>query len=168
MTGRDESELERRDRQFSELLQELRVLQTGVQVLFGFLLSVPFTQRFATLDIDQRRLYFATVLATAAAVLFLLAPGAWHRVLFTQGDKAHVVEESHRFAILGMVCVALAVSGAVVLITTVLYPGTAVVLVAAGSALAFLTCWAALPLRRRHRIQADAGAAGQSRADRVN
>jgi hypothetical protein len=151
--SRDETALERRDRQLNELLQELRVMQTGVQVLFAFLLGVPFTQRFTILDEDQRLLFFLTLLAAGAAVLFLLAPGAWHRVLFAQDDKAHVVEMSHRFAMLGMFFVALSVCGVIVLIATVLYPGDPAVAVAAVSILAFLTLWAVLPLLRRRKVR---------------
>jgi hypothetical protein len=151
--GRDESQLERLDRQLDELLQELRVMQTGVQVLFAFLLGVPFTQRFTRLDDSQRLLYFFTLLAAGAAVLFLLAPGAWHRALFAQGDKAHVVAMSHRFAIVGLAFVALATCGTVALIATVLYPGDPATIVAVGSAVAFLLLWAILPLRRRAQVR---------------
>jgi hypothetical protein len=158
--GRDESELERRDRQLDELLQELRVMQTGVQVLFAFLLGVPFTQRFTALDDTQRLLYFFTLLSAGAAVLFLLAPGAWHRALFAQGDKAHVVVMSHRFAIVGLGFVALATCGTIALISTVLYPGDPAVIVAAGSVLAFAVLWAVLPLRRRRAVRARNDGAG--------
>jgi high-affinity Fe2+/Pb2+ permease len=152
-TGRDETELERRDRQFQDLLQELRVMQTGVQVLFALLLGVPFTQRFSTLDSRQRLLYFVVLLAAAAAILCLLAPGAWHRALFSRGDKAHVVEVSHRFAILGLAFVAVAVCGVVTLIATVLYPGAPAAVVAGGTALAFTAAWLVFPVARRRRVR---------------
>jgi hypothetical protein len=151
--SRDETALERRDRQLNELLQELRVMQTGVQVLFAFLLGVPFTQRFTILDKDQRMLYFLTLLSAGAAVLFLLAPGAWHRVLFAQNDKAHVVEMGHRFSMVGMFFVALSVCGVIVLIATVLYPGDPATLVAAGSVVSFFALWAVMPLVRRRRVR---------------
>jgi hypothetical protein len=128
-------------------------MQTGVQVLFAFLLGVPFTQRFTILDKDQRLLFFLTLLSAGAAVLFLLAPGAWHRVLFAQGDKAHVVEMSHRFSMVGMFFVALSVCGVIVLIATVLYPGDPATLVAIGSLLSFVSLWAVLPLLRRRRVR---------------
>lgn len=148
-SGRDESDKERRDRQLDELLQELRVMQTGVQVLFAFLLTLPFTQRYSILDHDQRTLYFTTLLAAGAAVLFLLAPGAWHRALFAQDDKAHLVRVSHHLAIVGLGFVGLATCGVIGLIATVMYPGTTALLVAAGAAAAFLLVWVILPLRRR-------------------
>jgi hypothetical protein len=147
--GRDESALERLDRQFDDLLQELRVMQTGVQVLFAFLLSLPFTQRFSGLDDDQRLLYFVTLLTSGAAVLMLLAPGAWHRALFAQRDKAHLIQVSHRFAIAGLAFVAVSVCGVVALIATFIYPGTIAAVVAGTSLVAFLVLWLMLPVRRR-------------------
>jgi hypothetical protein len=147
--GRDESELERLDRQFDDLLQELRVMQTGIQVLFAFLLSLPFTQRFIHLDDDQRLLYFVTLLTSGAAVLTLLAPGAWHRALFAQRDKAHLVRVSHRFAIAGLAFVAVSICGVVSLIATFIYPGTTAAVVAGACLLAFLVLWLVLPVWRR-------------------
>lgn len=128
-------------------------MQTGVQVLFAFLLGVPFTQRFRILDDEQRLLYFFTLLAAGAAVLFLLAPVAWHRALFTQGDKAHIVIVSNRFSIVGLAFVALSVCGVIALIATVLYPGDPATIVAAGSLVAFTVLWAVLPLERRRRVR---------------
>jgi hypothetical protein len=156
-SGRDETELERRDRQFDDLLQELRVAQTGVQVLFAFLLGVPFTQRFTMLDRDQRLLYLVVLLASAAAILCLLAPGAWHRALFARGDKAHLVRVSHHFAIFGLFFVALAVCGVVTLIATVLYPGWPAAVIAAGGGVLFTLAWFALPVARRLRLGREEG-----------
>src|SRR4051812_2299384 len=95
--GRDETEVERADRQLLELLQELRVMQTGAQVLFAFLLGVPFTARFGRLGDTDRALYFVTLLLSGLAIIFLVAPAAWHRWLFELGDKRHIVDVSHRF-----------------------------------------------------------------------
>lgn len=147
--GRDETQLERLDRQLDELLSELRVMQTGVQVLFAFLLGVPFTNRFTMLDDGQRLLYFCTLLAAAAAVLFLLAPGAWHRMLFAQDDKAHVVSVSHRLTIVGLGFVGVSVCGVIALIATVMYPGLVAAVVPAVFVVAYLLAWCLLPLRRR-------------------
>lgn len=127
-------------------------MQTGVQVLFAFLLGVPFTQRFSVLDDLQRLLYFVVLLAAAGAILCLLAPGAWHRALFARGDKAHLVQVSHHFAIAGLVFVAIAVWGVVTLIATVLYPGGPAAVVAAVVAVAFTTVWLLLPWARRRRV----------------
>ncbi|MCW3015895.1 MAG: hypothetical protein JWO02_2987 [Solirubrobacterales bacterium] len=129
-------------------------MQTGVQVLFAFLLGVPFTQRFTLLDGSQRLLYFATLAAAGAAVLFLVAPGAWHRALFGQNDKAHVVLMSHRFAIAGLAFVGLAMCGVIALIATVLYPGDRAAMVATVYAIAFLLLWAILPMLRRRKVRA--------------
>lgn len=147
--GRDESELERLDRQFGDLLQELRVMQTGIQVLFAFLLGLPFTQRFGQLDSGQRELYFATLLTAGAAVVALLAPSAWHRALFAQRDKAHLVMVSHRFAIAGLLFVAVSICGVVALIATFIYPGRTAAIATGASLLAFFALWLVLPLWRR-------------------
>jgi hypothetical protein len=147
--GRDETRVERSDRNFVELLQELRVVQTGVQVLFAFLLTVPFAARFDALTGDQRALYFATLLCAGMAIVLLVAPTAWHRALFRRHDKTHLVTVSNRFTIAGLVCVALSTIGVVLLIATLLYPGAVAALATAGIALALLLCWCLLPLRRR-------------------
>jgi Family of unknown function (DUF6328) len=89
--GRDETELERADCNFGELLQELRVLTTGVQFLFAFLLTVPFSKGFPKLDTGERYLYLAVLVAAAAAAGLLIAPTAMDRLLFRQGDKRHLV-----------------------------------------------------------------------------
>lgn len=147
--GRNETELERRDRQFGELLQELRVVQTGVQVLFAFLLGVPFTTRFTTLDSGQRLLYYAALILSGLSVILLLAPTAWHRMIFALGDKPHLIMVSQRLAIAGAACVGLAVIAVVALISTVLYPGVVAVVTTAALALATVLLWVVLPLRRR-------------------
>src|SRR4051812_20776576 len=88
---RNETPLERCDRNLVELLQEVRVVQTGVQVLFAFLLTAPLAARFGVLTRFQRYDYFATLLLTAAAAVLLIAPTAYHRVLFRCGDKDYLV-----------------------------------------------------------------------------
>ena len=92
-----------RDRQLAELLQELRVALPGVQILFGFLLTVPFAQGFTKVTDFQRDLYFATLLATAASTICLIAPSATHRLRFHQRDRAYLVESANRLLIVGLV-----------------------------------------------------------------
>src|SRR5947207_7590856 len=98
-SGRDETPLERWDRNFTELLQELRVAQTGVQVLFAFLLVLPFNQRFTEVSSYEKAVYFATLVLAAAATLFLIAPSAHHRILFRLQDKHHLVLQANQLAL---------------------------------------------------------------------
>ena len=114
---RDESEAERDDRNLAELLQELRVAGLGVQVLFGFLLSLPFTTRFARLSHGQRNLYLGSLVLAAVATALLLAPVAYHRLVFRRGQKERLVRAANVMAILGLAAVGLAVSAAVLLVT---------------------------------------------------
>src|SRR5215212_5679918 len=100
--GRNETPLERCDRNFVELLQEVRVAQTGVQVLFGFLLTVPFTVRFDEIGALNRAIYFGTLLAAGAAAMLLIAPTSHHRILFRCGDKEHIVRVANRYALAGL------------------------------------------------------------------
>src|SRR6266699_6088093 len=114
---RDESQAERDDRNLAELLQELRVAGLGVQVLFGFLLSLPFTARFARLSHGQRELYLATLVLAAVATALLLGPVAYHRLVFRRGQKERLVHAASVMAITGLATVGLAVSAAVLLVT---------------------------------------------------
>src|SRR3954463_13462804 len=98
---RDETDTERLDRNLIELLQEVRVVQTGVQVLFAFLLTVPFSSRFDQITDFQRGAYFAALAGTAAASVFLIAPTSVHRILFRMGQKEYMVELSNRLALGG-------------------------------------------------------------------
>jgi VIT1/CCC1 family predicted Fe2+/Mn2+ transporter len=118
----DRSEEEdKRDRQMAELLQELRVALPGVQILFAFLLTVPFAQGFQRATDSQRDLYFATLLATAASTICFIAPTATHRLRFHQGERAYIIESSNRLLIIGLVFLALAIIGALLLITDYLF-----------------------------------------------
>ena len=114
---RQETEAERADRNLGELLQELRVAGLGVQVLFGFLLSLPFTTRFTHLSPGQRNLYLATIVLAAVATALLLGPVAYHRLVFRQGEKERLVRAANIMAIAGLATVGLAVSAAVLLVT---------------------------------------------------
>src|SRR3954467_14652375 len=122
--GREETEKERLDRNMIELLNELRVALPGVQVLFAFLLAVPFNQRFGQVTSFQKDVYFGTLMCTAVATALLLAPSTLHRVLFRQDDKLYIVRMSNRFAIAGFLVLMFAISGAVLLITDFLFGTT--------------------------------------------
>ena len=113
----EEDTQEKGHRQLIELLNELRVALPGVQVLFAFLLTVPFTQGWAKVTAFQQDLYYATLLCSAVATAFLIAPSAIHRLDFQQGDKPRIVMVSNTLAIIGLTFLALAVVGVVVLIT---------------------------------------------------
>jgi hypothetical protein len=146
---RGESEQERIDRNLIELLQELRVAQTGVQILFAFLLTLPFTQRFTTISDFQRYVYYVTLMLSAAASLFIIAPVAHHRILFRQHDKRHLVDISNRLALCGLVCLALAMTSVILLITDVLFHDPVVVAMTAITAFAFVGLWFVAPIMRR-------------------
>src|SRR3954462_3489704 len=146
---RNETEEERLDRNLTELLNELRVALPGVQVLFAFLLGVPFTQRFAQLAGYQQDIYFGTLVCAAAATAFLIAPSAHHRILFRLQDKRHIVYLANQLAIIGLGFLALAMTGVVLLVTDFIF-GTATTVVATTvTALTFAVLWYAVPLRRR-------------------
>jgi peptidoglycan/LPS O-acetylase OafA/YrhL len=145
---RDETEKERLDRNLGELLQELRVALPGVQVLFAFLLVVPFNQRFADITSFQRTLYFVTLLLATAATACLIAPTAHHRVEFRQKDKKRIVFSATKLAVIGLALLAAAMTGAVMLITDFLYHATTVAIVAAAVALLFISLWFAWPVKR--------------------
>jgi urea transporter len=155
-TNRDESEKERLDRNLLELLNELRVALPGVQVLFAFLLTVPFTQRFTTLTATQEKVYYTTLLLTTASSVLLIAPTAHHRINFRRKDKAYIVLLANKLAIAGLVFLALAMSGVVYLITDLLYSSTATAVATAGALIAFGLLWYAVPLWRRMRRGVDA------------
>jgi membrane-associated HD superfamily phosphohydrolase len=148
-SGRDESEDERLDRNLSELLQELRVALPGVQVLFAFLLAVPFQQNFTAISSFEKKVYFATLLCTAISATLLIAPSAYHRITFHLQQKRELVFLANRFTIAGLSFLALAMTGAIVLITDVLYGGITTVITGIAAATCFALFWYALPLRRR-------------------
>jgi hypothetical protein len=151
LAERNETELERCDRNLVELMREVRVVQTGVQVLFAFLLTVPFTQRFTTLTTTQEKVYYATLLCTTASTVLLIAPSAHHRINFRQQDKAYIVFLANKLTIVGLGLLALAMSGVVFLITDVLYGSTATAVATACALIAFALLWYAIPIWRRLR-----------------
>jgi Family of unknown function (DUF6328) len=146
---RQESAAQRDDRNLGELLQELRVAGLGVQVLFGFLLSLPFTTRFARLNPGQRDLYLASLVLAAVATALLVGPVAYHRLVFRQGQKERLVRAASAMAIGGLAAVALAVSAAVLLVTSYVGGGLAAGLITAFVVCLFGLLWFAFPLARR-------------------
>ncbi len=152
--GRNETDLERCDRNLVELLQEVRVVQTGVQVLFAFLLMAPLTPFFRDLAQRQHIEYYVTFALAGIAAFLLMAPTAYHRVLFRRGDKFHLVNVANRLTIAGLTTVGASMVGALAFVTDVCFgpwPG----LVAGGIAGSLcLTLWAALPLTRRRSLDA--------------
>jgi hypothetical protein len=146
---RNESEAERDDRNLAELLQELRVAGLGVQILFGFLLSLPFTNRFTRLSHGQRDLYLATLVLSALATALLLGPVAYHRLVFRRGMKESLVRTASVMAIGGLAVVGLAVSAAVLLVTGFVASEVPAVLITVFVAGVFGIVWFAFPLARR-------------------
>jgi O-antigen/teichoic acid export membrane protein len=150
-SGRSETEAERIDRNLGELLQELRVATVGVQVLFGFLLALPFTTRFADLDEWQRDLFIADLLLAALAVAMLAAPVAHHRLLFRRHAKASILRTANRLAIVGLVALGLAISGSVLLVVSFVHGGALAWIVTACTVLAVFGLWIGYPLSIRRR-----------------
>ncbi|MEA2499235.1 MAG: hypothetical protein QOH26_1640 [Actinomycetota bacterium] len=147
----NESEKERLDRELIELLNELRVALPGVQVLFAFLLTVPFSQGFTKLSPGQIKIFFASFLFAAASSAFLIAPSAYHRIMFRGHDKKQMLKTSNKLAIVGTLLLATAMTLVVYLITDFLFGTLIVSLCTAGSAGLFAGLWFALPLVRRLR-----------------
>lgn len=145
----DEDEGERLDRELIELLNELRVVMPGVQLLFGFLLTVPFQQRFGQTTDFQRTVYFITLLLTAASAAFLMGPSAFHRMTFRAHQKPYLVKLATRQTITGMALLALAMNGALMLLTDVLYHSVTVAVTVACSVTLFAWLWFGLALWRR-------------------
>lgn len=148
-SGRSESPEERADRNLAELLQELRVAIPGAQVLFAFLLTVPFSARFGELTQFQENAYFGILLGSALSTLLFIAPTAGHRILFRRQEKEYLVVVYNRFALAGLAVLALSMSGVIMLISDVLFGAAATVVVTAASVLAFAGLWFAGPLLRR-------------------
>ena len=146
---RTEEEQERLNRQFMELLQEMRVAMPGVQVLFGFLLAVPFQQGFETITSSQRMTYFATLLAAAVATAFLIAPTAFHRMVWQANKKPEVIRMGNRQFIAGLTALALAMIGAVALVTDVLFKGSTLTVTVVAVGVLFAWLWFGLGLVRR-------------------
>jgi cation transport ATPase len=145
---KEEDEKQRHDRELIELLNELRVALPGVQVLFAFLLIVPFSQRFSTVTPLQRYAYFATLLCAAVSAVLLIAPSSHHRLLWRQRAKEETLVAANRLTIGGLTFLALAMIGAIFVITDVLFGSIAATVAAVGLGAAFVWFWYGQPLLR--------------------
>jgi hypothetical protein len=143
--ARSETAMERLDRNWSSLLQELRVVQTGVQLLTGFLLTLPFQQRFGTLDHDMRTVYLVTVSCAVSASVLLIAPVGIHRVLFRQRRLQILVSAAHRLAYAGLLLLGMALAGMTMIIFVAVSGRTAGVAAGAVSLTAFTAFWVVIP-----------------------
>lgn len=148
---RDETEDERADRRYQELLQELRVAQTGVQFLFAFLLTLAFTRRFQQITDFQQWVYVGTLLATAVASALLIGPVPFHRIVFRRGLKARLVQGSDLMARGGLAMLLVAINGTLLLILDVVLSGVLPFVLAAIITLWFVLVWYVLPLTARER-----------------
>jgi predicted membrane channel-forming protein YqfA (hemolysin III family) len=157
MTDRDaqeggapgESKEERINRELIELLNELRVALPGVQVLFAFLLAVPFTQRFERLTDGQEFAFFVALLCTTAGSALLISPSAYHRLRFRERDKEQMLRTANRLAIVGTIFLAIAMTSAVYLVTDLVFQATFTVIVTALTAATFAWFWYGLALVRK-------------------
>ena len=150
---RRETHLERLDRNLEEMTGELRVVVTGVQVLFAFLLIVPFNTGFAHVGNFERTVYIVTLILAALAAVCTIAPSAEHRFLFRHDDKQRLVFRANRVVIAGLAFLALAMCGCLLLVTTKLFGLTAGVLTASIGALPFALLWFAAPIRRLRTLE---------------
>ena len=153
--GRNETEKERLDRNLNELLGGLRVIMPGVQVLFAFLLVVPFNQRFGEITDFERGVYYVTLITTAMATVLLIAPGAIHRVEFRADDKEWVVFTGNKLAVAGFAVMGVAVTSAVLFVTHFAYSNALAVASAVGVGGMMLVLWYVVPSRRRRRVSPD-------------
>jgi predicted membrane channel-forming protein YqfA (hemolysin III family) len=151
MSKPEESDHARLKRNLNELLQELRVAQAGVQILFGFLLSIVFTDRYREVGQYVRITHLLTVLFAAASVALLTAPVAWHRVLFRRGRREDVIAVAHRFTLAGLGALAATMTGTVLLLAEVVIGGWVAIVVGVAAAVGFASLWFVLPWRERHR-----------------
>ncbi len=153
--SRSETGLERLDRNLQELTGELRVIVTGVQVLFAFLLIVPFDSGFAHVGSFERTVYFATLIFTALAGACVIAPSAEHRFLFRHDDKGYIVRVANRVVIAGLAFLAIAMCGCLLLVATKLFGALEGGVTVLCGALPFVLLWFVMPLWRRRRLDRD-------------
>ncbi|WP_434741301.1 DUF6328 family protein [Micromonospora sp. SH-82] len=150
-----ETEKQRWQRNFADLLQELRVAQTGVQILFAFLLTLPFSAGWDGTTAFQRDVYIVALLAAAAATAMIISPVAFHRALFRQGRKPELVRFAHRMASGGLFFMLIAMVSAVMLVTDFVLPWWVALVLSGLTGVWFLTFWVALPFSRRNWGEAD-------------
>jgi hypothetical protein len=147
----DETGHDRLTRNLNELLQELRVTQTGAQILSGFLLTLPFSSRFGDLDDVQRRVYLVVFAGSVLTTMLIVSPVAIHRTLFRQGEREFLVEAANQLARAGLVCLALTISGVVWLIFDVVTARTSAFIASGATLVSFAVLWAGLPIFGRRR-----------------
>ena len=147
----DESEKDRVDRELLELLNELRVALPGVQVLFAFLLLLPFQQTFDKMTELERGVYLVAFLAALGASVLLIAPSTYHRIRFRDGDKAQMLETGNRLLLAGTVCLAVAIAASAFLVAELVYGGVVGGLIAAGAAIFIVWFWYGIPISRKLR-----------------
>ncbi len=155
--GRDETRDEQADRNWAELLQELRVVQTGTQILAGFLLTLPFQQRFETLDDVQRGIYVATVLLAVVVTILAIGPVSVHRMLFRRRAKHELVAVAHRVLVLCLALVCLLLTSVALLVLDLVVGRVWAVVGAAALLVLTLGLWTALPISLKHRIARERG-----------
>ena len=148
----NETQKQRWDRNFADLLQELRVVQTGVQILFAFLLTLPFSSGFPNTTEFQKDVYLVALLSAAASTTMLIAPVAFHRALFRQGRKPELVRYAHRMATGGLAFLLIAMVSSVLLITEYLLNDVVAVILTVITAIWFTTFWAVVPWYRHNWI----------------
>ena len=148
-----ETEEERADRNFIDILQELRVTQTGVQILFGFLLTMPLQARFERLDTVERTLLVVAVLLLACATACIIAPVAWHRALFRHRLKKEIVDASNRFAKAGLTFLGLGITVSIVLMLDLVLARWAAVTLGVSLAVLLVMLWAVSPVLRRRNMR---------------
>jgi len=149
--GDGKEDKNRHDRELIELLNELRVALPGVQVLFAFLLTVAFSQRFVDITSNQKKVYYLAALCAAAATAFLIAPSAFHRIQFREGDKEWLVRFSNHLAVAGLFFLACALCCVLYVISDFVFGGTITLVSTLGSVVLFSLLWFVLPLLRRAR-----------------
>ena len=147
-----ESEGERADRNFNDILQELRVTQTGVQILFGFLLTMPLQSRFDKLDGYEQGLLVVAVLLLATATACIIAPVAWHRALFRHQLKTEIVDASNAFAKSGLTALGLGIVASMLLMLDLVLPRWAAITLGVALAVLLLMLWAVSPVLRRREM----------------
>lgn len=149
---RDEGPLERLDRNTGELVQGLRVAGTGIQVLFAFLLILPFNARFTRLNGFERGVYMVTLICIAIATVLLIAPSIHHRLLFRRGQKKFLVDTGNRLMILASLFMSVGLTGAVLLISEFVVGGAAAAVIAVCGAVMIVALWFAVPLNQRRQL----------------
>jgi len=143
------NESDKRDRQMSELLSELRIALPGVQILFAFLLTAPFAQGFQRITDTQKTLFYATLLATAASLICLIAPSATHRMRFHKSDRAFIIESANKFLIAGLAFMGTAIVLAIAMVTDFLYDHWIVWVAPSAIAVVLAGVWFIRPALRR-------------------